>query len=293
MNIQTPAANPVLETNAAQPRAANSRGIIRKLFLMLVSNLFSLGIIALLIFGWNNRDNNYLSAETGAGYILGITGASLMLVLLLYPLSKRVAFMTRLIPIRFWFGFHMLLGVVGPVMILFHSNFHLGSTNSNIALICMLLVAGSGLVGRYIYTHIHHGLYGTKISLAELKKQASTDHQALSGNSAIGESQVAELNQLEAKALQIYAGIIPSLWHVLQLGISTRRTQKRILKSISSSNATAAAGDTVKQYMLRLRQVAAFRVYERLFSLWHILHLPLFFMMIITAIIHVFAVHVY
>jgi hypothetical protein len=295
MNIQTPAANPVLETNAAQPCAASTPGIIRKLFVMLVSNLFSLGIIALLIFGWNNRDNNYLSAETGAGYILGITGASLMLVLLLYPLSKRVALMTRLIPIRYWFGLHMLLGVVGPVMILFHSNFHLGSTNSNIALICMLLVAGSGLVGRYIYTNIHHGLYGTKMSLAALKKQASSDHQALSGNSAIGESQVAELNQLEAKALQIYAGIIPSLWHVLQLGISSRRTQKRILKTISSGNATGtgAASDNVKQYMLRLRQVAAFRVYERLFSLWHILHLPLFFMMIITAIIHVFAVHVY
>ncbi len=295
MSIQTSAASSMPQTETAPPSTEKSPGIITKLLIMLVRNLFSLGIIALLIVGWNNRDNNYLSAETGAGYILGITGASLMLVLLLYPLSKRVAFMTRLIPIRYWFGLHMLLGVVGPVMILFHSNFHLGSTNSNIALICMLLVAGSGLVGRYIYTHIHHGLYGSKISLAELRKQASSDHQALSGNSAIGESQVAELNQLETKALQIYAGILPSLWHVLQLGISSRRTQKRILKFISSSNATGtgAAIDNVKQYMLKLRQVAAFRVYERLFSLWHILHLPLFFMMIITAIIHVFAVHVY
>jgi len=41
------------------------------------------------------------------------------------------------------------------------------------------------------------------------------------------------------------------------------------------------------------RQVAEFRVYERLFSLWHVLHLPLFFMLLAAGIVHVIAVHVY
>ena len=50
---------------------------------------------------------------------------------------------------------------------------------------------------------------------------------------------------------------------------------------------------SVNRYTLALRKTAAFRVYERLFSLWHILHLPLFIMMIITAVIHIFAVHMY
>jgi hypothetical protein len=41
------------------------------------------------------------------------------------------------------------------------------------------------------------------------------------------------------------------------------------------------------------RRVIEFRTYERLFSLWHILHLPLFFMLLAAGIVHVIAVNVY
>ena len=39
--------------------------------------------------------------------------------------------------------------------------------------------------------------------------------------------------------------------------------------------------------------MAQFSFYERLFGLWHILHLPIFFMMILSALVHVLAVHMY
>ena len=41
------------------------------------------------------------------------------------------------------------------------------------------------------------------------------------------------------------------------------------------------------------RRVAELASYERLFSLWHVLHLPLFFMLLVAGIVHVIAVHVY
>ena len=63
----------------------------------------------------------------------------------------------------------MVLGVVGPILVLFHANFHLGATNSNVALICMLLVAGSGVIGRYIYTRMHAHLDGSEDTLEELQ----------------------------------------------------------------------------------------------------------------------------
>ena len=40
----------------------------------------------------------------------------------------------------------------------------------------MLTVAGSGLIGRYIYAHIHHGLYGRKLELGELRESAENLH---------------------------------------------------------------------------------------------------------------------
>lgn len=272
-------------------------------FQLMYAHFSIISMTVVLYFGWTQRDNNYLSAETGAGYLLGIVGGSLMLVLLLYPLSKRVALLTRLIPIRYWFGIHMLFGILGPMMILFHSNFHLGSTNSTIALFSMLLVAGSGLIGRYIYTHIHHGLYGTRITIKELKQETENDHSELLRLYAMDEKLNKQLMKMEEAALRPYPGLMTSLLHVIYLAVNAPRLKRKILHLLknnpdeNSENKTLTDRKVVAQivghYTLALRKTAAFRVYERLFSLWHILHLPLFFMMIITAIIHIFAVHLY
>ena len=266
-------------------------------------HLFTISVIAILLFGWSRRDDNYLTAETGAGYILGIVGGSLMLLLLLYPLSKRSTFLVRLIPMRYWFGIHMLFGIIGPVMVLFHSNFHIGSMNSTVALFCMLLVAGSGLIGRYIYTRIHHGLYGRRITLEELKSEAETKYSELALIYEMDEKLNKRRSLMEERALQSYRGITISLLHALSLAIDSRLLRsrvKRVLKSASASKAIQTNPkknkmimDFVERYTIALRNVVSFRVFERLFSLWHILHLPLFIMMIITAIIHIFAVHMY
>ena len=49
----------------------------------------------------------------------------------------------------------------------------------------------------------------------------------------------------------------------------------------------------VDRRLAATRRMAEFEGFERLFSLWHSLHIPLIFVMIIAAIIHVIAVHVY
>ena len=42
-----------------------------------------------------------------------------------------------------------------------------------------------------------------------------------------------------------------------------------------------------------VRKIAGFSFYERLFSLWHVLHLPLFIMLLVSGVVHVYAVHMY
>ena len=131
--------------------------------------LFSLFVIAVLYYGWSIRDEGHLTAESGLGYALGIIGGSLMLLLLLYPLRKRVRRMRRWMHVRHWFRMHMIFGILGPVFIMLHSGFKLGSTNGTVALFSMLVVAMSGFVGRYFYTKIHYGLYGRRANFDELK----------------------------------------------------------------------------------------------------------------------------
>ena len=124
--------------------------------LISAGRVFSLVVVALLYVGWNFPTERYITPKRGMGYALGIIGGSLML-LLLYSLRKRYTWLRFLGPTPSWFRFHMVLGILGPLCILYHSNFTTGATNSNVALFAMLTVAGSGLIGRYIYAHIHHG----------------------------------------------------------------------------------------------------------------------------------------
>ena len=276
--------------------------IIKAPIVFLHEHLFSISLITILLYGWSRRDDNYLSAENGAGYILGIVGGSLMLILILYPISKRTALLQRLLPMRFWFGMHMLFGIIGPAMILFHSNFHIGSMNSTIALTSMLLVAGSGLIGRYIYTKVHHGLYGKRISLEGLKQELETKHTELLRIYKLDENLNNRLTKMENRLLQNYTGVMTSMLHVILLAIDGRLLKYRIMRLLKSSikNNTSLAVPDIKitrkfinRYMVALRKIAVLRVFERLFSFWHILHLPLFIMMIITAVVHIFAVHMY
>ena len=55
----------------------------------------------------------------------------------------------------------------------------------------------------------------------------------------------------------------------------------------------ASAGAYIDRRLTATRRLAEFEGYERLFSLWHALHIPLIFMLIIAAVIHVIAVNVY
>ncbi len=261
--------------------------------------VFSLAAGGVMVWAWWVRDYQYLRADSGVGYALGIVGVSLMTILLLYPLRKRLRFMRGWFKLGSWFRLHMLLGVLGPLCILLHSNFRLGSTNSTVALGCMLLVAGSGLIGRYLYGKFHFGLYGQQVGLHELKSDLDFFYQELESSGMPGEQQQ-QLRDLYTGCCDIIASQrqAVSLRQLLQ--------QRRWLRRMSRSALGAAGGDTVvagsplkamgnhqRALAALLDKLAGLRLFERLFGLWHVIHIPVFILMIITAIIHVFVVNWY
>jgi hypothetical protein len=262
-----------------------------------------------LYFGWSYRDASMIDPGEGIGYALGIAGGVPMLLLLLYSFRKRLRFMRHLGATKYWFRAHMMFGVIGPVIILYHCNFQVGSLNSQVALYCTLLVAGSGLVGRYLYTQIHHGLYGRKASLRELTEQLSTSSATLSSRDGFMDDIREELGGLSKQALVPPDSIWQSLSRPAVMGLRTRWLYYRMSWSIRRRLiARSAESPVVAQHRERLtrttqnflrrhlrqtRQVAQFGAYERLFSLWHIIHVPFFCMMVISALVHVLAVHMY
>jgi len=269
---------------------------------------YSLTIIALGV-GWLLRDREYISAEDGLGYWLGIAGGSMMLVLLLYPLRKRIRALRFLGRTSHWFQAHMVLGVLGPVLVLYHSNFNLGSFNSKVALYCMLLVAGSGVIGRHIYAHIHSGLYGGKTNLDELRTELAASLEQSNGIAVLLPKFSAQLDalnvEMQGDGVTGALGLRSSLFWTFRkytMHYSLWRTARSELRARAIATPSIAqnidelekvSSSYIRRYMRQVGQVAQFTLYERLFSLWHVLHMPLFFMMVISALFHVLAVHMY
>lgn len=297
MNSVAPA--PDLKSN--QLSVPRYRRAITLLFLLLVAWAVARG--------WALRGEGYLTAERGAGYVLGIVGASMMLALLLYPLRKHLRVMRHAGPIQYWFWAHMVLGVLGPILILFHANFSLGSLNSNVALVCMLLVAGSGLVGRFLYSRIHYGLYGRRATQKELSALARQNREKLSWDADLDRDVSQCLDALDEITARL-AGrdrASFSVWFVeaRRARVIRRQLKQKIYRSLGrrASQAqwsraqlrVARRGSTryLLGYFAASRKVQKLDFYARMFALWHVVHLPFFYMLILAAVVHVLAVHVY
>ena len=263
----------------------------------------------LICVGYLLRKQNLITPEEGLGYWLGIIGGSLMLALLLYPLRKRLRILHFLGPTKHWFRMHMAFGLVGPLLILYHCNFQLGSINSQVALYCMLLVAGSGIIGRHFYARIHRGLYGKKTSLRELQQDLSQSVEKSHGLATLMPALIARLEQMAeelqgcrvTQSLGIGRSLKWTFTHYVT-HVSLLLTARHELK-VAAQNSSVVARDQkriyrtasrfIRDYMSLVGRVAQFSFYERLFALWHILHLPIFLLMIVSALFHVLAVHMY
>ena len=267
-------------------------------------------LVALAIYvGWGMDLDNYMTPESGLGYWLGIVGGCLFLILLLYPLRKRSRWMRNLGPVRYWFRTHMILGLIGPVLILYHCNFHLGAVNSNVSLLAMALVVLSGIVGRYIYNKIHYGLYGKRFSLEELRIDKSITKERLDFTLNAMPELKQKLVEFESAVLTPKPNVRTSLLQMILLGISARRVYWSTYFAIPSTlqkldQELGWTKDEFKTHKQELRafigahlstivRIVQYQFFERLFAKWHVLHIPLFILLLVTGIYHVLAVHMY
>ncbi|HVY79620.1 MAG TPA: hypothetical protein VG994_01450 [Steroidobacteraceae bacterium] len=300
---------PQRASSAAPPATPAASGAPKRVARITPAGVFAVLAIVALYVGWRFPTERYITPERGIGYALGIVGGSMMLLLFLYSARKRFRWLSFLGGVARWFRFHMVLGILGPLCILYHSNFSLGAANSNVALFSMLTVAGSGLAGRYIYSRIHLGLYGRKTNLEELRAGAD-GLRALSGTVSFLPELVTRLDSAErrllatgphlpvlgfAKPIFVALNAMVSRWRLRSYVRSALRTAARSSPTIAAqkSRLGKAAADYIDRRLVATRRVAEFQAYERLFSLWHALHLPLIFMLIVAAVVHIVAVHVY
>jgi hypothetical protein len=298
-----------MSTEITLERKTDSTNVLPAFFVnlrKLVGHIIPIALISvLLLAGWYVIYYSPYTSDSDVAYYLGLTGGLLMLSLFLYPLRKRLSILRYLGPLRFWFRFHMFAGIFGPVLVVFHSTFQVRSFNAGIAFASMLLVVSSGIIGRLLYRRIHRGLYGRRETLDELRQSLDKQLEEMRSSANLPGEVKQEIERFAQLVFCAPANRLQRIAHFISLGIRRRRAYqdaRRMLTRHTGSSREdkhtpyADLVDLLSNIDLTLRAVqntAQFSTYERLFSYWHTVHIPFLFMLVITAIVHVVAVHAY
>jgi hypothetical protein len=274
--------------------------------------MYMIIITVMMVIGFFISKIDLYKPGDNVGYNIGLVGGLMMLTLLFYPVRKRVRFMRNWGLLPTWFKWHMVFGILGPALIMFHSTFTIRSINAGVALVCMMLVSGSGIFGRFFYTKIHFGLYGRQVSFDQL-------HASLEGGKDVKSifSFAPEIQQrligFRDGALKLGMGRkVLKPWDFMIISFRALRLSYALPRKLEDAMYSDALGknwndaqlkrldelyfqnrEFIENYIATLKEIAQFSTYERLFSLWHIFHVPLVYMLVFSAVWHVIAVHMY
>lgn len=266
--------------------------------LLLILCICGLAYAAVLV-----TERKLYTSRSAFGFYLGVTGTLMMLALLAYPLRKHLSFMQRWGALKHWFRVHMILGLLGPTLILFHSTFHIRSQNAAVALGSMLIVVASGVIGRFVYSQIHYGLYGRRATAEKLQEVF-----LVQSDNAVSRLHTAPhieqwLQRHHVQAMRSDRSLASACWHLLVLKMQRpflawrcARELRRLQRHESQPDlrrTLAEASDWVSVYLKELERVAHFTTYERLFALWHVLHIPLIYLLAASTVFHIIAVYMY
>jgi hypothetical protein len=272
-------------------------------------SLVYITLVALVWAAWQFSQMGLFKAGDDVGYWLGVTGGVMMLLLFSYPLRKHFRFAHQWGKVKWWFWVHMVLGVGGPVLILLHSTFRIGSLNAGVALYSMLIVAGSGVVGRFIYARVNRGLRGELTELKELQALARMDKEDVRSRLAFAPKVEVLLKEFEQNELNAKDGWLTHLRRVFWLPLRQWLLYRQCVAELAAPlDALAVHGAWLPQdrlrrskqakrmvwrYLTAVVRVAQYTAYARLFSFWHVAHIPFVYLLILSAVVHVVAVHAY
>jgi hypothetical protein len=266
-------------------------------------------LIVLLILGaWVTVDRPY-TPGSDFGYYLGLVGGCMMASLLLYPLRKNWRRLANFGSLRAWFLVHMVFGILGPILVLFHSTFHIGSFNGGAAFWTMVVVTISGMVGRFAYLQLYHALGERQAVLWEterfLKKR---DDGSMHAFDLIPDVRGwLERYREHAFATRMFR------WEAIGRRLPRGRRWVRLIEDVREATVKALGAESRRQdwtpehlkaeirainrliddYVRAVDATAPLAFWARVLAWWQIAHVPLIYLLAAAAIAHVVSVHVY
>jgi hypothetical protein len=284
------------------PHAADIAAILRRRR-RLAAGLAALALLTLALLAY--RGGGYYLLDPGArlahphdralrpsgvwGHGVGIVATLVMLMNFLYPLRKRAIWMSRMGSVPMWLIFHVSVGLMTPLVILFHAAFRFNNLIATFTYGSLVVVVVTGLIGRYIYSMVP-GTSGLK--RGELTDLQRSWQETIAGVRAdLGEASppqwldrllVPPIPAREASAGRAFRAVLAWPGSAFRARAGARSLAGRLPHERGRALTTAVG------QMVRLRlQIEFFGGIKRLLATWRFGHSLLALFLVVVIIAHV------
>jgi hypothetical protein len=221
------------------------------------------------------------------GHTLGVVGTLMILVPFLYMARKRWRRLQGVGTLPAWLEVHLFCGIAGPALITLHTSFKFNGLVAA-AYWSMVVVVLSGFAGRHLYVRIPRALRGHELTRGELDGQVERLRIELVEAGA-GADILHKVEAFEHLVVPEHEQL--SLMDLLFGDIAVSRR----LRALDADLAIGRVPDEQRVELVRLaaaralllRRMAYLRRTRRLFELWHVFHLPLVYLLLGIAAVHI------
>ena len=173
----------------------------------------------------------------------------------------------------------------------------------------MVVVAGSGVAGRFLFQRVNRGLQGEMSDLQTVTQTAGLDKEDARSRLAFApkvEQRLKDFEEREKKTTDGFVANMRAIFLLPSLQFLVYRqcvAELEVLLPKMAANQNWSAEDLkrrrkmakkmVDRYLNAVVSVSQHSAYAFLFSLWHVAHIPFVYVLVLTALVHVYAVHIY
>lgn len=241
--------------------------------------------------GYMRRFPVVYEPSKGIWLLSGWAGTAMMLIMMVYSMRKRLRVFRQAGSMRGWLAGHMFLGIMGPLLITFHSTFKFSGLIAT-SFWCMVVTMIFGVLGRYIYGQIPRGITGSELDINTIDTEIDRLDRRLGGYlSGVGiAGLLKKINGSMDGAER--RGLFGALFFMMRTDL------KNLFAGYGLEAALAAyprlSSEERKGIARLLRKKAAIArrrnflaTSHRLLHNWHVLHIPLAAVMFIIMSLHI------
>lgn len=221
------------------------------------------------------------------GHRMGLIGASLLVLMLVYSVRKRARFMRRWGPLRAWLHFHIFCGITGTLLIVLHSSFKVQGLVA-VSFWSMILVALSGVLGRYLYLQIPRTRAGDELSLEEAREGSRQLARRLEEEHHLPPALIESLDRAARWSGGERSSLAVLLLRLPFEGLRLRWRLAALQRRLRAHGRLHRDLTPLLTERARLeRRIFLWSRLQRLFHYWHVFHKPFAVLMYLFLVLHV------